>query len=314
MTLRAFAGLLKSAASNWSDHNASRLGAALAYYMLLSVAPLVVVVVAVCGIVFNRTVAEGDLLLEIRGLIGDTGANTVRMLLENARHASSGIIATAVALTALLFGASGVFVELRGSLNTIWDAPPRRSSVWRNLIWQRIVSFAMVLALALLLLTSLLISAGLTIAGKFFQELIPRHTVIMGQALESAISFAAIWTLFALIFKFVPEVPVAWRDVGIGAGLTAFLFTIGKSLLALYIGTAGVGSTYGAAGSLVALVVWVDYSAQIFFLALSLLAPMPIRMDRIQGQQKLAGCLLNQHLGNRALLREPFPGLLPAAR
>lgn len=265
MTLQAFPALLKSAASKWSDHNASRLGAALAYYMLLSIAPLVIVVVAVCGIVFNRTVAERQLLLEMRDLVGDTGANTVRMLLEHARHTSSGMVATILAVTVLLFGASGVFVELRGSLNTIWDAPPRRSSLWRDLIWQRFVSFAMVLALALLLLTSLLISAALTVAGKFFHGLIPLHTVIMGQALESVISFAAIWVLFALIFKFVPAVPIAWRDVVIGAGLTAFLFTVGKSLLALYIGTAGVGSTYGAAGSLVALVVWVDYSAQIFF-------------------------------------------------
>jgi membrane protein len=265
MTIRAFAGLLNSAASQWSDHNASRLGAALAYYMLLSIAPLVIVVVAVCGIVFNRAVAERELLLQIRDLVGDSGANTVRILLDNARHASSGVFATVVGVAALLFGASGVFVELRGSLNAIWDAPPRRSSIWRDFIWQRFVSFAMVLALALLLLTSLLVSAGFTIAGKFFHELIPLHTVIMGQALESTISFVAIWALFALIFKFVPEVPVAWRDVGIGAGVTALLFTIGKFLLALYIGTAGVGSTYGAAGSLVALVVWVDYSAQLFF-------------------------------------------------
>ncbi|MGI8958826.1 MAG: YihY/virulence factor BrkB family protein [Bryobacteraceae bacterium] len=255
MTLRGFGVLLKSAASKWSDHNAARLGAALAYYMLLSIAPLVILVVGVCGIVFNSTVAEHELLLEIRDLVGDTGANTARMLLENTRHAGTGIIAATAALMALLFGASGVFVELRGSLNVIWDAPARRSSAWRDFIWQRLVSFAMVLALAFLLFTSLVISAALTIAGKFFHAWIPLHTVIMGQALEAAISFAAIWALFALIFKFVPEMPVAWRDVAIGAGLTALLFTIGKSLLALYIGTAGVGSTYGAAGSLVALVV-----------------------------------------------------------
>src|SRR5690242_11332183 len=158
MTFQAFTRLVKSAASNWSDHNASRLGAALAYYMLLSIAPLVIVVVAVCGIVFNRAVAERELLVQMGNLIGDTGANTVRMLLDNARHTSSGVIATAVAVGALLFGASGVFVELRGSLNTIWDAPTRRSSIWRNLIWQRFVAFAMILALALLLLTSLLVS------------------------------------------------------------------------------------------------------------------------------------------------------------
>ncbi len=269
MTLEAFWGLLKTAASKWSDYNAPRLGAALAYYMLLSIAPLAILVVAICGMVFSKTEAERQLLLQIRALVGDAGANTVRMLLENARHASSGIMATALAVIALLFGASGVFVELRDSLNTIWDAPPRRLSTWVRLIWERLASFAMVLALALLLLTSLAISAALTIAGRFFHELIPAHAAILGQALEFITSFSAIWVLFALIFKFVPEVAIAWRDVGIGAAVTALLFTIGKLLLALYIGTAGVGSTYGAAGSLVALVVWVYYSAQIFFFGAS---------------------------------------------
>lgn len=257
--------MLKSTALKWSDHNAPRLGAALAYYMLLSIAPLVILVVAVCGIVFNRTVAQRELLLEIQGIAGNAAANTVHILLENARHAGSGSIATAVALITLLFGASGVFVELRESLNTIWNAPRRRSPAWRNLVWQRLVSFAMVLALTLLLLTSLIISAAFTMAGEFFHGLIPVHSAITGQSLESIISFAAIWALFTLIFKFVPDVPIAWRDVWIGAGVTALFFTVGKFLLALYIGTAGVGSTYGAAGSLVALVVWVYYSAQIFF-------------------------------------------------
>jgi membrane protein len=265
MALRALGRLLKSTASKWSEHNAPRLGAALAYYMLLSIAPLVVLLVAICGIVFKRTVAERELLLTIRGVAGSTAADTVRMLLENARYAGSGMVATGVALIALLFGASGVFVELRASLNTIWDAPRRSSPAWRDFMWQRLVSFAMVLALTFLLLTSVIISASLTAAGKFFHGLIPLHDVIVSQALESIASFAAIWALFALIFKFVPEVPIAWRDVSIGAGVTALFFTIGKSVLALYIGTAGVGSTYGAAGSLVALVVWVYYSAQIFF-------------------------------------------------
>ena len=137
--------------------------------------------------------------------------------------------------------------------------------MWRNLIAQRLVSFAMVLGFSFLLVTSIVINATLTVAAKFFHELISVPAAIVGGALESAVSLGAIWALFALIFKFVPDVPIAWRDVWIGAGATALFFTVGKSLLALYIGTAGVGSTYGAAGSLVALVVWVYYSAQIFF-------------------------------------------------
>ncbi|MBV9300865.1 MAG: YihY/virulence factor BrkB family protein [Acidobacteriaceae bacterium] len=265
MPPRAVTELLKSAASKWSDHNAPRLGAALAYYMLLSIAPLVILAVGICGIVFNRTVAERELLEQIRRVAGYSEANTVRTLLDNAHRASSGIPAATVALITLLFGASGVFVELRESLNIIWDAPRRRSSTWRSLLQDRFASVVMVFGFALLLLVSLLVSAGFTVAGKFFSAYVPLHTAIAGEAANFVLSFAAIAVLFALIFKFVPDVPIAWRDVGIGAAATALLFTIGKSLLALYIGTAGVGSTYGAAGSLVALVVWVYYSAQIFF-------------------------------------------------
>lgn len=257
--------LLRSSASKWSAHNAPRLGASLAYYGLLSMAPLLIVVVAICGLVLNRNTAEQQLLEQVRSLTGPSGASTVKMLINNAHHVGSGIIAAVVALATWLFGASGVFVDLRDSLNIIWDVPQRESSTWRSIIRQRLVSFAMVIGLGILMLASLLMTTFVAVAEKFFSGILPAPTASVSELANFFISLIAIAVLFALIFKFVPDVPIDWRDVWIGAAATAILFDIGKGLLAFYMGTAGVGSTYGAAGSVVALVVWVYYSAQIFF-------------------------------------------------
>jgi len=265
MTFKDFVALLKSAAAKWSKHNAPRLGAALAYYTLLSLAPLLILVVAICGLVLSKSAAERDLLGQVQNVIGYSGAKTVQMLIDNTHQASTGVFATVVALITLMFGASGVFVELRDSLNTIWDAPRRESSTWRDLILQRLVSFGMVLSLGFLLLVSLLLTAGIAITEKFFGGFVPFHFALFGQILNTIVSVTAIALLFALIFKFVPDLPIRWREVAVGAIATAILFSLGKYLLALYLATAGVGSTYGAAGSLVALIVWVYYSAQIFF-------------------------------------------------
>ncbi len=257
--------LLKSAASRWNTHEAPRLGAALAYYALLSMAPLLILLIAICGLVFDRSTAERDILDQVQQVAGSSSAQTVRMLIASAHRSGSGLIATVIAITTLLFGASGVFLELRASLNKIWDAPLSQSSGWRDMVWQRVVSFGMVLALGLLLLASLLLSAALTLMQTFFAGWLPLHFAVLSEAANFSVSLAAMTVLFGLIFKFVPDVPIDWRDVGIGALATAFLFEVGKVLLGLYLGTAGVGSTYGAAGSLVAFVVWVYYSAQIFF-------------------------------------------------
>ncbi len=265
MTFKNFLELVKSAAAKWSAHNAPRLGAALAYYTLLSMAPLLILVLAICGLVFSKSEVQRDLLNQVQSLIGYAGATAVQMLILSAHRASSGVLATAVAVITVLFGASGVFVELRNSLNTIWDAPPQRSSTWQSFILQRLASFGMVLALGFLLLVSLLVTAGITAAEKFFKGLIPVHFALLSQAVNTLLSVFTISLVFGLIFKFVPNLPIRWREVTIGAVATAVLFTGGKYLLALYLTTAGVGSTYGAAGSLVAMVVWVYYSAQIFF-------------------------------------------------
>ncbi len=257
--------LVKRTATQWSSHNAPRLGAALAYYTLLSIAPLLILIVAICGLVFDKNTAEHQLLGQVQAMVGPSAAHSLQSVLNNTHRMGSGIFASIAALTTLLFGASGVFVELRDSLNTIWDAPETASSTWRNLIWQRIVSFGMVLALGFLLLVSLVLSTAFAVVTKFFEGYLPMKAAIWGESANLIVPLIAISILFALIFKFVPNVPIDWRDVVIGAIVTAVLFEIGKALLALYLATAGVGSTYGAAGSLVAFVVWVYYSAQIFF-------------------------------------------------
>ncbi len=255
--------LIKSTASGWDKFNAPRLGAALAFYTLLSLAPLVVLLVAICGFFLNQTTAEQDILSQARDLVGSAGADTLRSVLKSAHHPGNGLVASSIALATLLFGASGVFVELRDSLNTIWGAKTRSKGV-RGYVVRRLATFGMVLGLGLLLVGSLLVSAALGVSEKYFYHYVPAGTAVVGEVVNVGVTLAAMAVLFALIFKFVPEVPVAWRDVGIGAIVTAVLFTIGRALLAFYLATAGVGSTYGAAGSLVALIVWVYYSAQIF--------------------------------------------------
>lgn len=269
MTGKQAIGLLKSAGSQWNDHNAPRLGASLAYYTLLSIAPLLVLLVAACGFVFSKTTAENDLVTMVRNMAGYSEAETLKSLIDNAHHAGSGISATIIALLTLLFGASGVFVELRDSLNAIWDVPAPKTSSWRSMVAQRLISFVMILALGILLLASVIVTAGLAVVERRFHGIVPLHAAIWGEIGNHAFSVAAIALLFGLIFKFVPSVRIDWRDVAIGAVVTAILFEMGKALLAFYIATAGVGSTYGAAGSVIALVVWVYYSAQIFFFGAS---------------------------------------------
>ncbi len=257
--------LLQATASKWSRHNAPRLGAALAYYTLLSIAPLLILIVAICGLAFGRQAAERELIDELTEVAGSSTANTLKSLIDNAHQTGTGVLASCIALVMLFFGASGVFVELRDSLNLIWDAPISRASGWRGIVGQRLASFGMILAAGVLLITSLLLSTTLTATERLFGGRLPVGTAVWGEVSNFVLFLVAMSILFGLIFKFVPDVPVAWRDVLIGAVATAILFDIGKALLALYLGTAAVASTYGAAGSLVAFVVWVYYSAQIFF-------------------------------------------------
>lgn len=260
--------LLRDAANAWVDDRAASMGAALAYYTLFSIAPLLLIVIAVAGMVFGETAARGEIIAELSGLLGVEAATAVQALLESANRPAAGLLATAFGLGALLVGATTVFGELQSALDYIWRAPPRppAQSVWGWLL-VRLLSLGMILAIGFLLIVSLLASAGLAALQRWWAPMLSHADVVnvgLAQAVEFAASFCTITVAFALIYKLMPRVPVAWRDVGVGAVVTALLFTTGKSLIGAYIGASGVASPFGAAGSLVALMIWVYWSAQIF--------------------------------------------------
>jgi membrane protein len=262
MKTRGLWSLFQEAASLWSAHNAPRLGAALAYYVVLSLAPLVLLCVALSARIFGEDAVRGHVYWEIKDVIGGPAAEVVQSLLREANKPGTGVWATVVGTVILLFGASGVFVELRDTLNLIWEAPPGNSSFWAILRY-RLFSFAVVCATGLLVMGNLVLSTVVQAAGTYTSRYVT-FPVPFVEATNSLLGFVVLSVLFALIYKFIPEVSVAWRDVILGAVFTAAFFIAGKYILALYLGRAGVGSPYGAAGSLVVLLVWLYYSAQIF--------------------------------------------------
>lgn len=264
MNFKSLTPTLKETFADWNKHEAPRLGAALAFYTILSLSPLVILVVALVGLFFDRSTAQTHILNQVQGMIGPEGGKAVESMLANAHKPSSGILGTIVGLLTLLFGASGVFGELRSAMNKIWEVPPKETSGIWGMLRERFFSFGMVLSIGFLLMVSLVLSTALAAIGKFFGGILPVPASVLAIA-NFLFSFLAIAVLFALIFKFVPETKIPWRDVRVGAIATALLFTIGKTLIGLYLGKASVGSAYGAAGSLIVVIVWVYYSAQIFF-------------------------------------------------
>ena len=255
--------LAKVAAAQWNEHNAPRLAAALAYYSLLALAPAVVVLLAIYSLVFSHGAAEQQLLNQAHLLLGYTGENAIKALNEDLQHGKSGLRAALIAGVIVCLGASGVFVELRDSLNTIWDVKTKGGFL-KEVVVQRIVSVVLMIGLGLLSLASLAAGMVLNMIQAKVLLILPVDGAVLGGWLNVLVSFAATVGLFALIFKLVPDASIHWSDVGIGAVATAVLFTAGRTLLAFYFGKAAIGSTYGAAGSLVAFVIWVYYSAQIF--------------------------------------------------
>ncbi len=253
----------------WISDRAPRLGAALAFYTLLSLAPITVVVLAIASRVFGEKAAEGRLIWEIQGLVGQQGGAAIQALIGGARMHGSGVMATLLGLGTLFFGATAVVTELRDALNTIWKAPVTPAEThWHSIyafLRDRVFSFAMVIGIGFLLVVSLVVNAVLSAAGRFFSDQLPTPEWIL-QILNSLLSFVVIAILFAVLFKVMPAVTIEWKDVVVGAALTSLLFSLGKLLIGLYLGKTTLASGYGAAGSLVIVIVWVYYSAQIFFL------------------------------------------------
>ena len=263
-TLREICKLFQSTFSEWREDKASRLGAALAYYALFSLSPSLIIVIAVAGLLFGREAAQGQILAQIQGIVGPAVAGVIQGMLESAHKPLSGIQATVLGLLTLLVGATGVLVELQDALNTIWKVPPSSQSSLGELVRNRIVSLVMLLGVGSLLLLSLAISTGLGAVERLFGEKVPSW-VHLGQAADLLLSFGLTIMLFAMILKYLPDIEIRWNDVWIGATVTAFLFTIGKVGIGLFIGKTTAASVYGAAGSLVILLIWVYYSTQIFF-------------------------------------------------
>jgi len=266
MTVKQIWRLVKTAASSWVDDYAQSMGAALAYYTMFSIAPLLLIVISIAGLIFGVEAARGEIFGQLQGLMGEQGALAIQGLLESASEPSKSVTATIIGVALLLVGATTVFGELQDALDRIWRAPERDrgAGIW-GLLRARLLSFGMILGIGFLLMVSLVSSAALSALGKWWGPIFGGWE-LLAQAINLLLSFALTTAVFALIYKIMPRVKIAWHDVWIGAVVTALLFTIGKFLIGLYIGKSSIASGFGAAGSLVVVLVWVYYSAQIFLM------------------------------------------------
>jgi membrane protein len=250
---------------SWINHRGDSKGAALAFYTLFSMTPILMLAIVIAGSVFGAEAAQGEIVAQVQGLVGPNGAKAIQALLAAAQDPASGQVATLVASVLLLVGATSVFAELKCSLDELWGIDKPSQSAFSVLLRTRLLSFGMVLALAFLLLVSLIVSAALAILERYAGGVLGSFATVIA-IITALISFGVIACMFAIIYKTLPDAPLAWRDVWIGAAFTAGLFSLGKYVIGLYLGNSGVASSFGAAGSLIALLLWIYYSAQIFFL------------------------------------------------
>lgn len=266
MNLKIFYQLAKKSVMAWIDDYAPSMGAAISYYTVFSIAPLMIIVIAVAGFVWGREAVQGEIVGQLSGLIGREGAQGIQMLIESASQPTQGLVATAISIVVLVIGATTVFAELQSALDRIWRAPkaPQLSGLWA-MVRSRLLSLGFILGLGFLLLVSLVSSAALAAFGSWAGGLMPGWEKLL-YAINIGLSVGIATVLFAMIFKVMPQVKIGWRDVWTGAVVTAVLFEVGKWLISLYIGKSSVTSSFAAAGSLVVLLIWVYYSAQIFLL------------------------------------------------
>ncbi len=263
--IKAFGRLWKDAFRQWLNDQAPRLAAALSYYVIFSLAPLLLIAIAVAGLVYGEQAAQEEITEQLRQMLGPQAASLIHEAIEDISRQRAGIIATVVGLVTLFIGASGVFWQLKKALNMIWDVAPPKGKGILNLIFGRLLAFAIALVIGFLLLLSLILSAALSAVSNYFSSLLP-GAGLLWYLFDIALSITVITILFATMFKILPDAKIRWRDVWVGAFMTAILFVIGKFLIGLYLGTSTVGSAYGAAGSLIVILIWFNYSAQIFLL------------------------------------------------
>lgn len=255
--------LLRAAFAGWWEDNVPRMGAALAYYTLFALAPVLLVVIALGGFIFGPEAVRGQIVGEIQGLIGRDGAKAIQDMLEAASQSRPQLAVTVGAIITFVLGATAAFLELQGALNTVWKVTPKSSgSIFRDLVLQRLVSLGLVLGFTFVLLTALIITAGLAALSSYLGNRFPVGPAFW-QAADLLLSFGVITMVFGLLYKVMPDTQVPWRDAWMGALLTALLFSAGKSLIGLYLGASAITSTYGAAGSIIVVLIWVYYSSQI---------------------------------------------------
>jgi membrane protein len=274
--------LIKETAASWKRDYAPSMGAAIAYYTVFSIAPLLLIAIAVAGLAFGVDAARGEVVTQLQGLMGDSAARAIQGMLQSANKPGHGVVSTLIGGALLIVGATTVFGELQDALDRIWRAPVRPAGGLWSLLRARLLSFGLILAIGFLILVSLLFSAAMAALGRWIGPGLGWE--VLAQAANFIISFALVSCLFALIYKLMPRVHVAWHDVWIGAVVTAALFTIGKLLIGLYIGKSGVTSAFGAAGSVAVLLLWVDYSAQIFLLGAEFTWVYAHRLGSLKGQ------------------------------
>jgi len=282
LRLDDFKQVVKDSVLAWRRDYAASMGAALSYYTIFSIAPLLVIVIAIAGLAFGEKAASGAIFEQMRGMVGDSGASAIQGLVASASRPATSIFAAVTGLVTLVLGATTVLGELQTALDRIWRAPPPQQKGWWQLLRSRVLSFSMILVIGFLLLVSLVLSAAIVAIGDWWGPWFGRMRWLL-EALNFVVSFIVVTALFAMIYKMLPRVRIAWRDVWIGAAVTALLFTAGKFLIGLYIGKSGVSSGFGAAGSVVVLLVWVYYSAQIFLLGAEFTAIFAYRHGSLRG-------------------------------
>lgn len=314
MNARQAWGVMKKAVSGWVEHRAWSEGAALSYYTAFSIAPLLLIAIAVAGLVFGEEAARGALVQQLQGMVSEDAAQAVESLLQSASKPEEGIVSTVIGVVLLVLGATTVLAELQAALDAIWHAPEREqpSGVW-GFIRTRIVTLAMVMGIGFLLLVSLVVSAVIAALGRFWDPMFGGWEVL-ASVFNLLVSFALVTALFAMIYKFLPHVEIRWHDVWVGAAVTALLFTVGKFLIGLYIGKGAVASGFGAAGSLVVLLVWVYYSAQIFLFGAELAAAYARTHGSLREQAAPSAEAARPARGSPAASHAPAAGSLSATR
>jgi membrane protein len=305
VNFKSIGSFFKDTFSQWSEDHASRLAAALAYYALFSVAPLLIIVIVVVGQVFGQGAVKAQILAQIQSSVGQGAAGLVQTMIEGAARPGSGIVATVISVVTILLGAMGVFGQLHEALNTVWGAAPRADRGVIGMVKDRFLAFLMVLGIGILFLLLLLLSTALSVVQKYLGDRLPGSHVLW-QGFNFLIPFVVSTLLFALIYKVLPDAVIAWRDVWVGALATAVLMSIGNLAIGFYLGRSSTASAYGAAGSLVVLLLWIYYSAQIFFFGAELTQVYASRYGsriRSAGEAVGAGKEIRAGVGARAVVQ-----------